>query len=508
MKHYSGIDYEHFLNDIRDMYPFSIDEAVIVELIANALDAKTTLLDIRIDPEQKIFELTDNGKGMTGRGFELYHNFSTSFKRKGYGIGFAGLGAKLALKISDKIVTETRQKSASAKSFWGTSEWKFEKPKRRRSHTSSQPVWYDLEERTLTHHGTRVRIHLKNKSHALLKPVEVGDIILRQYLPLFLLHEFYEMTGIYKNITVLINGQLLEAPRFTPQKIKHYIMRRGKSRKPYGFARFELHPDIVPEEMQGIAVSTFGKVIKRDYLKQYFPNMNRVTGIIEVPELVECLTTNKCEFRKEGTAGNKYYRFSKLAQQEFRKWLEELQLMEKKEIKSDRDAQRLQRVINRIVGDIPDLQQFYGFRTNRDSLVKEDNGEYTGSLPEKISGESSAHDDTQTDRVVQDAIDKAVKRIQGLDTGEDVAASQKVRSTRFGPKIQYTDEPGRDDISWMDGETVMINTAHPTFQKAVSKKVVEYHNLFAVATAMLRDIPTVTEKLQLLEEFMRKWGKV
>ncbi len=35
MKHYSGIDYEHFLNDIRDMYPFSIDEAVLVELIAN-----------------------------------------------------------------------------------------------------------------------------------------------------------------------------------------------------------------------------------------------------------------------------------------------------------------------------------------------------------------------------------------------------------------------------------------------------------------------------------------
>ncbi len=507
MKHYSGIDYEHFLNDIRDMYPFSIDEAVLVELIANSLDAKTTLLDIRIDPEQKIFELTDNGKGMTARGFELYHNFSTSFKRKGYGIGFAGLGAKLALKISDKIVTETRQKSTSSKSFWGTSEWKFEKPKRR-SRSSSQPVWYDLDERTLTHHGTRVRIHLKSKSHALLKPGEVAAIIHRHYLPLLELHEFYEMSGIYKRVSILINGQLYESPRFTPQKTKKYIMRRGKSRKPYAFARFELHPDELPEEMQGIAVSTFGKIIKRDYLKQYFPNMNRVSGIIEVPELVEALTTNKCDFRKEGTAGNKYYRFSKLAQQEFRKWLEELQLIERKEIKHDRDAQKLQRVINRILGDIPDLQKFYGFRTNRDSLVKEDDGEYTGTQPEKISGEQETEKQQSNDDIIKEAIDKAVKRIQGLDPGEDTAADTKVRSTRFGPKIQYTDEPNRDDISWMNGDVVLINTAHPTFQKAVSKKVVEYHNLFAVATAMLRDIPTATEKLQLLEEFMSRWGKV
>jgi len=507
MKHYSGIDYEHFLNDIRDMYPFSIDEAVLVELIANSLDAKTTLLDIRIDPEQKIFELTDNGRGMTARGFELYHNFSTSFKRKGYGIGFAGLGAKLALKISDKIVTETRQKSTSSKSFWGASEWKFEKPKRR-SRSNSQPVWYDLDERMLTHHGTRVRIYLKGKSHALLKPGDVAAIIHRHYLPLLLLHEFYEMAGVYKRVSILINGVLFELPGYIPQKTRQYIMRRGKSRKPYGYALFELHPDEMPEDSQGIAVSTFGKVIKRDYLKQYFPNMNRVTGIIEVPELVECLTTNKCDFRREGTAGNKYYRFGKLAQREFRKWLEELQLVEKKEIKSDRDAQRLQRVINRIVGDIPDLQKFYGFRTNRESLVKEDNGEYTGSFPEILSGEEETEQEQSDEDVVKDAIDKAVKRIQGLEAGEERAAEKKVRSTRFGPKIQYADEPHRDDISWMDGETVLINTAHPTFKKAISKKVVEYHNLFAVATAMLRDIPTATEKIQLLELFMSRWGKV
>ena len=85
MKHYSGIDYNHFLDDIRDMYPFSVDEAVLVEIIANSLDARASLVDIRLDPEQRIFELTDNGAGMDAKSFESYHNFSTSFKRKGWG---------------------------------------------------------------------------------------------------------------------------------------------------------------------------------------------------------------------------------------------------------------------------------------------------------------------------------------------------------------------------------------------------------------------------------------
>ena len=109
MKHYSGIDYDHFLDNVRDMYPFSVLEAILTELIANALDAKTSLIDLRVDPENRILEIVDNGSAMDKRGFEMYHNFSTSFKRKGHGIGFAGLGAKLALKVSDSVVTETRQ---------------------------------------------------------------------------------------------------------------------------------------------------------------------------------------------------------------------------------------------------------------------------------------------------------------------------------------------------------------------------------------------------------------
>ena len=502
MKHYSGIDYEHFLDDIRDMYPFSVDEAVLVELIANALDAKTSLLDVRIDPDQHIFQLTDNGHGMDAKGFEIYHNFSTSFKRKGQGIGFAGLGAKLALKISDRIVTETRSKN-----FWGASEWKFERKRK-----GTQPVWYDLDERMLPHPGTRVTIHLKQRAHSLLKLEEVRGIVLAHYMPLLTLSDFYETLRLYRRLTVLINGELLEPPRLTAEKSKQYVLHRGRNRKPFALARFEYHSHPLPEEMQGIAVATFGKIIRRDWLRQYFKEMDRVTGIIEVPELVECLTTSKCDFRKEGAAGKKYYRFNKAAQEEFRRWLEEIQLLERKEASADKDTRRLQRLVNRIVGEIPDLQQFYGFRSDKVGLVHDAGGNLFGTNPDMaLNPENERESSSEKEELIQSVANGLEDDSRGgraLEDGDDLAAIKRLRSVKFGPAIHYVESPDRADISWMEGDTVLINTAHPTYKKAIEKKVAEYHDLFAVALAMLREVPTAHEKLELLEKFMSGWGRM
>jgi hypothetical protein len=495
MKHYSGIDYEHFLDDIRDMYPFSVEEAVLVELIANALDAKTSLIDVRIDASQGLFQLTDNGHGMDAKEFETYHNFSTSFKRKGQGIGFAGLGAKLALRIAERIVTETRSRK-----FWGASEWKFER-KRKTTH----PVWYDLPERTLPHEGTRVTIHLKHRSRELLSIDAARETILAHYVPLLVVKEFYQTVRLYRPITVLLNGELLEAPVQAPEKFKQYILRRGRSRKPFALARFELHTAPVPEPVQGIAIATFGKIIKRDWLKQHVKEMDRITGIIEVPELVECLTTSKCDFRRDGTAGNRYYRFNKAAQQEFRRWLEEIHLLEKQEANADKDVQRLQRLVNHIVAEIPDLQQFYGSRADHMGLVKETGGDARGALPQSLRGNG---DGAEAASHIETAAREAAEAGISLDEGGEFPAVRRLRDAKSGPVIRYVHSPNRPDISWMEGDTVLINTAHATYSKAVEKRVLEYHNLFAVALAMLREVPSAQEKLSLLEQFMSEWGKV
>src|SRR5207245_1181180 len=61
----------------------------------------------------------------------------------------------------------------------------------------------------------------------------------------------------------------------------------------------------IPEERRGIAVSTFGKVIKRgwDWLGVTPGAAEHVGGLIEVPDLAECLTLNKADFVRGGPRG-------------------------------------------------------------------------------------------------------------------------------------------------------------------------------------------------------------
>ena len=74
--------------------------------------------------------------------------------------------------------------------------------------------------------------------------------------------------------------------------------------------------------------------------------------------------------------------------------------------------------------------------------------------------------------------------------------------------IRHLSAPQRDDMSWMEGDTVFVNTAHLAYRKALEKKTLEYHELVAIALAMVREVPTTQEKIELLEKFMSGWGRV
>ena len=85
------VNLKHLLEDIRDTYPFPVEEAVITELVANALDSGAT--EIRFSAQPESFTVVDNGQGMSPSQLERYHDIATTTKERGKGIGFAGLGA-------------------------------------------------------------------------------------------------------------------------------------------------------------------------------------------------------------------------------------------------------------------------------------------------------------------------------------------------------------------------------------------------------------------------------
>ena len=94
----------HTLENFREAYD---DEAsvVVLEAVANALDAKATKLDVGMGNRHISFR--DNGPGMGKKQFYAYHDISASSKRKGAGIGFAGVGAKVYLAVWKQTVIHT-----------------------------------------------------------------------------------------------------------------------------------------------------------------------------------------------------------------------------------------------------------------------------------------------------------------------------------------------------------------------------------------------------------------
>ena len=113
------VNLKHLLEDIRDSYPCPQEEAIITELIANALDSGASEIRFFTGLESKTMSVVDNGEGMRRRNLKEYHDIAATTKVRGKGIGFAGVGVKLALLVAEKVVTETKRGS-----FHKATQWK------------------------------------------------------------------------------------------------------------------------------------------------------------------------------------------------------------------------------------------------------------------------------------------------------------------------------------------------------------------------------------------------
>ena len=74
---------------------------------------------------------------------------------------------------------------------------------------------------------------------------------------------------------------------------------------------------LLPADRAGIAISTFGKVIKRgwDWLGLTPAAHAHISGLIEAPDLAACLTLSKNDFIRTGTRGASYLAYRKAIQE-------------------------------------------------------------------------------------------------------------------------------------------------------------------------------------------------
>jgi hypothetical protein len=112
------VDLLHLLEDLRDAYPGSLEETILTEIVANSLDSGARNIALFADPAGRTLTVSDDGTGMSRQALARYHDLATTTKRKGRSIGFAGVGIKLGLLISDDVLTETRRARSHLATSW------------------------------------------------------------------------------------------------------------------------------------------------------------------------------------------------------------------------------------------------------------------------------------------------------------------------------------------------------------------------------------------------------
>ena len=296
------VDLLHLLEDLRDAYPGSIEETILTEIMANALDSGASLISFAADPAQSTIAIVDDGSGMQRRDLARFHDIASSNKIRGQGIGFAGVGIKLGLLVCDEVLTETRRGKNPIATRWQMvsrhrAPWK----------------WTPAPGLTVNR-GTAVRLKLQNPLSPLLDPGFIENTLLRHFEPLLdPAFEDFLRAHYPDGITIQINGQRLErrgtsAPLHAPLEI-----RMLRKRKPSAIGYLFRDETALPEERRGPAISTYGKVIRRgwDWLGLTPNAPERIGGLIEVPELAACLTLNKGDFVRTGSRGATYLTFRK-----------------------------------------------------------------------------------------------------------------------------------------------------------------------------------------------------
>ena len=509
------VDLLHLLEDLRDAYPGALEETILTEILANALDSGASRISITTDTTGVSLTIADNGSGMPRHELRRYHDLATSTKTRGQGIGFAGVGIKLALLACKEVITETRRGATHVATQWHLAArhkapWRWTPP----------PGMVDTQ-------GTAVRLCLSDTFSPLTDPGYVEAAIRKHFLPLLDPAFDAMMLAVHgREISFEVNGQTLDKTACSAVEIAPLEIFMGRKRKPQAFGYLYREPLPVSEEQRGIAISTYGKIIRAgwDWLG-ITPNASeRIGGVIEVPALAASLTLNKGDFIRSGARGAAYLAYRKAIQETVLRQLTAWgDSNEQNEPPRPRAMRTLERDLERVLLDLSE-----GFPLLAALVEHRRGGQKRLPLGPKaadgdpgLAGASGAQfGDGSGDATPPSAIgdagatdvpppqDSAPAAPPPGHTTDLPDVPRKPRPMRLGLGVQFEERPDDRELGRLVESTVLINQAHPAYKRAVASRAEGYHIALTVALALAPLTVEAAAEHGFITEFMARWGEV
>ncbi len=506
------VDLLHLLEDLRDAYPGSLEETILTEILANSLDSGAASIRIEADPAGAMLTVIDDGAGMRGRDLARYHDIASSGKTRGEGIGFAGVGIKLGLLVSTEVVTETRRGTTHVATTWKLAS------RRRAPWRRVAPPGF------VTEQGTAVRLRLENPLSALLDAGFIETVVRRHFEPL-LDPRFEEILACHypNGIRISVNGRSLPSREPIPGWAAVAI-RIGRKRRPSAQGYLQRHDASLPEDLRGIALSTFGKVIKRgwDWLGLSPGGADRVTGLIEAPALAESLTLSKADFVRTGPRGAKYLAYRKVSQEavsaQLALWGDSVEKPAESRRRHARPVERdLESVLVDLARRFPLLASLVDHRPGGQKRLPLGGVEApVVELAARSPGESPTPTAPEPEQPASaesaDGIPEAAQLPSGVP--EPAAALGPLpggrgprRPARYGLRIEFERRPDDPALSRLAESTVWVNEAHPAYGRALASRSEAYHLALSVGMALAPLAVDATQTHGFVTAFLARWGE-
>lgn len=497
------VNLKHLLEDIRDSYSLSLEEVIVVELIANALDSKASKISFLIESERRTLTVVDNGRGMRRQELPGYHNIATTSKVKGEGIGFAGLGAKLSLLLAASVITET-------KGGYGTrcaTGWYL------KDETSAPWKFIPSPGNIPTSRGTAVVISLPDVSSPLFSDSFITETILSHYAPLFNPQLFQAiLKHIYpKGVDFFVNTRKITPALLEPPEPKIFRIKLGRRLAGIGYLAKE--PNLQKSSRRGLGVSTYGKVIKTgwEWIGLGLKEGGEIQGLVEIPALAEILTTNKMDFLKDATSLKKYYRYRKAIQEAITPILGELgqEADSQKQQKRFRAlAHEIERALRHVLGSFPELGPLLGVRATR---KKGPNFSLEDETPLVVVGSRQGEKKEARGEEEKGETESSSSSREAAETkaGTLVAKKKAKKASHRAPAltIGFEEKGEAEPLARMMENQVWVNTLHPAYLKAKKEEAEGYHVLFCVAWVLSNFLETGSSPQDFINDFLSSWGR-
>ena len=502
------VDLLHLLEDLRDAYPGALEETILSEVVANALDSGAARVSVRADPGEALLVVVDDGRGMRRRELARYHDIAASTKVRGQGIGFAGVGIKLGLLASEEVLTETRRDEGHVATRWHL-QGRHKAPWR----------WIDppglVEER-----GTAISLKLRNPLSPLLDAGWLEATLQRHFAPLFDPGFDGQLADVYPRPPEFrVNGRAVARERRGSDGDAAWLtVRLPRRRKPAAAGYLRRFAEPLGEDERGLAISTLGKVIRRgwDWLGLAPADPHLIGGLVEAPGLAESLTLNKGDFIGQGGRGMTYLAYRKAIQEvvatQLAAWGEG---RDREDSARRRAARPLERDLETVLVDLSEefpavaalVDRRPGGQRKLPAIAAGTDAARTGPVASRTTDERAA---------VLPALEPPPEAEPPAEEHDPAGSSATIdpdagvkgprRPVRYGLRIQFEEKPESLDLARLVESTVWVNASHPAYLRAVASRSEGYHVALAVAMALAPLAVEASGAREFIVAFLAAWG--